>query len=143
MTGQLPGPVLAAIVIAPLVAIPAVFFLVCSVLSLASGWRRISQSYATTLEPVGERFTGQSGRVGPVSYNNCLTVQVGPKGLFVSVPFFLRPGHRPLFIPWDAVHNRKGVKSLWREGIQFDIGRPAIARMMLPTQVFRGHATSA
>jgi len=137
MTEQLSGTVLAAIVIAPFVAIPALFFLVCNVLSFSGGWRRISRSYATALEPVGERFTWQSGSVGVVSYKNCLTIQAGPKGVFVSVPFFLRPGHKPLFITWDAIHNRKNVKALWRESIQFDIGQPAIARMNLPAQVFR------
>ena len=143
MPQQLPAGVIVLIAAAPLVAIPLVFVLVCSILSLASGWRRLAASYEARIEPSGQRFGSRSGRIGIVSYRNCLIIHVSASGLFLSMPFFLRPGHKPLLIPWHAIHNQKGVKSLWREGVQFEVGNPSVAQLVLPSEVFQARGVSA
>jgi len=49
--------------------------------------------------------------------------------------FLFSFGHKPLFIPWTAIHNRRIVKFLWRESIEFDVGHPYITTIQLPKKI--------
>lgn len=126
---------IALVALAPLIALPLIGTLVCLMLSLVGGWRRLAARYPATRPPHGRRFAWQSASVGPVRYNNALIVHVAEDGLGFSVPFFLRPGHAPLFIPWSAVSRREKVKFLWHERVRLEIGSPAIARIHLNPEV--------
>lgn len=44
-----------------------------------------------------------SGRFGWSKYDGCLTVGVNADGLYLAVLVFCRPGHPPLFIPWEDI----------------------------------------
>lgn len=119
----------------PLVFV-AMWFGICNLLSLVSGWRRVASTYASDRIPSGQRFSWQSGGVGFTSYRNSLNVQVARDGLFVGVIWPMRPGHRALFIPWSAIHDEARQQIFWLDITRFSVGTPSIARMRLPTRIF-------
>ncbi len=80
----------------------------------------------------------QSGSVGRVSYRSCLTVHRSAEGLFLSVLLPFRPGHPPLFIPWNAVRNATSRRILWVERVAFEVGSPGLASVQLSPKIFEG-----
>lgn len=85
------------------------WFLVLGLMSFAGGWNRLAQVYRDELTEIGD---GQTWRMQSVSlrgwcgYNNCVTVEATEKGLKVSVWFIIRPGHPPLFLPYDGMTSK-------------------------------------
>jgi hypothetical protein len=77
------------------------------------GWSRLAAAY-----PLRERFQGERKRFAsgsllggsffglPCDYNGSLTLGANPDGLLVAVLPVLRPGHPPLFIPWQDITAR-------------------------------------
>lgn len=126
---------IALIAVAGLLALPVFWCLVCLLLSRISGWHRLSEQYGTDQAPLGRSLSMQSGWVGIVSYRNCLSVHVAPSGLFLSVMFLLRIGHRPLLIPWSAIHGVEPRQLLWMKLSRFQVGHPPIARIELPAGI--------
>jgi hypothetical protein len=112
-------------------------------LAFASGWYRLSLSYATDKPPTGEEFAGQTGTVGFVNYNRCLNIYVAREGLFVSVAWLFRLGHKSLLIPWSAIHDEESTQILWFKLTRFQIGIPSIARLRLPARVFEARRAVA
>ncbi len=114
---------------------PAFWCLIVLLLSWVGGWRRLAEKYATDKEPSGTAFRGITGAVGTVSYKHCLIAHVAPQGLFLSVPFFFRIGHKPLLIPWSAIHSLKPFTFLFHHSMRFEVGTPTIATLRLPPKV--------
>ena len=133
----MPLPAIIALVAGILIVLPAFWCAVVLLLSYLSGWQALAASYEAKEPPRGTLFGGQSGSVGIVSYRNCLTVHAAKDGLFLTVPVVFRIGHKPLFIPWSAVRNRKPVKILWYETVSFEVGSPRVAKLRLPPQIFQ------
>ena len=75
-----------------------------TLLSRASGWNALSQTYP---RPAGERplrrWWMASGKVGRAYYRSCLVVGVGVDGLFLSCLPPFNAGAPPLYIPWNAL----------------------------------------
>lgn len=109
---------------------------VCLLLSVLSGWRRLAEHFAAHDPPSGKRFSMQSGQFGLASYGNCLTIYASPEGLYISILWLFRLGHRPLFIPWEAIQNAKIHRFFWVESVAFDVGSPPIASLRLPRKLF-------
>jgi hypothetical protein len=112
-------------------------------LSILSGWRRLAQSYATDLAPRGTAFLCQSGYVGFVAYRNCLSARVASEGLFLSVLWPFRPGHKTLLIPWSAIHDEEPRQVFWLQFTRFQIGTPSIGRLQLPAKVLEAQRAVA
>lgn len=110
----------------------------CGVLFILSmcGWHELAESFPAPSERSGKRFAIQSGKVGWVSYNICLTIYASTEGLYLSVWPIFRIGHPPLFLPWKAIHNPTFKRILWFETVTVDVGAPAIARLRLARKVF-------
>jgi hypothetical protein len=121
--------------IVPLLFFPALWCAITWLLSRVSGWQRLAEAFPARTEPSGRRIIA-SGTVGWVGYRGCLYVHVAPEGIFLSVMWLFSLGHRPLFIPWKAIHNRQTRRFLWKETVKFDVGMPCIATMQLPKKVF-------
>ena len=99
-------------------------------MSLVSGWRTLSERYATDEKPHGKAFRCRSGRIGIAPYINVLNIYVCSEGIFlVSLP-----GHTPLFLPWVAMRNREDY---WELGkwVRFTAGFPPVL-VQLPKTVF-------
>jgi len=79
----------------------------CALISILGGWHRLASHYSTTQSASGEEFKFASLSIGtglfPIRYRNTLWITVGPNGIGLSVIFFFRVLHPPLFIPWSAV----------------------------------------
>jgi hypothetical protein len=82
-----------------------VFWLVISlVISRIGGWAALADVYRLEDSFEGERMRFRSGQMRyAMSYNNCLTIGADRRGLYLSVFFFFRLGHPPLFIPWSEI----------------------------------------
>ncbi len=64
----------------------------------------------------------QGGKLGQVTYSGCLTIHSSAEELHLSVLLPFRPGHPPVFIPWDAVYNATVKKVLWSRRVVFEAG---------------------
>src|SRR5262249_14018419 len=97
---------------------------------------RLAVNYGTDKPPRGTAFSWQSGYVGLVRYGNVLNIHVAPEGLYLSVMWLFRLGHRPLLLPWDAVHDVQTRQVLWHTLTQFRVGSPSVATVQIPSRVF-------
>lgn len=137
-------PLLFALVIGLFIVVFPVFWcLIVLLLSYVGGWQRLSKVYASDIEPHGQAFPWISGRIGVVSYRNCLTVHVAPEGLFLSMPFIFRIGHKTLLIPWHAIHSQDAVRFLWLQMVRFHVGQPSMGCIQLPQHVLEARGTWA
>ena len=106
-------------------------------LSRVSGWSRLADTYGRGETPTGaQALAWQSGMVGFVSYRNCLHLRATPAGLWLSLAWPLNVGHRPLLIPWNAMHERRETKFLWHRATQVEVGQGKRVRLRLPPEVF-------
>jgi hypothetical protein len=137
-----PGPPPPHLVIAELLLFPVGWYSVCWLVSRLSGWQRLASVYSAHTPPSGRRFH-TAGKLGMARYKGCLYVYVASEGLFLSVMSVFRAGHKPLFVPWTEIHNRQAKTIFWREGVEFDIGRPCVATMWLPKKIFENQSAVA
>jgi hypothetical protein len=72
------------------------------------GWGRIASKYRARDAFEGRRWSFQSGQFGRSNYGGCLTVGANQRGLRFSVFFPFRPGHPPIFVPWEDVSVTEG-----------------------------------
>lgn len=91
------------------------WLILCALLSLMGGWRRLATRFPASSDTGGEEFRFASMSLGsglfPVRYRNSLFVTVGHSGLGLSVVFLFRVMHPPLFIPWSAVETVRPEQS--------------------------------
>lgn len=130
------GPLLVALVVGLFIVVfPTFWCLIVLLLSYVGGWQRLSKVHASTISPHGRAFHWISGGIGIVSYRNCLTVHVAPEGLFLSMPFIFRIGHKTLLIPWQAIHSQEAARFLWAQAVRFQVGQPSQGQIQLPSHV--------
>lgn len=96
----------------PLLFFPTFVVFWCGIVFLigaTGGWRKLGKRYARDArEFTGHRRVMQSGMMGGLArYNNILTVGADPRGLYLDVFGMFRPGHPPLYIPWEQVEMRE------------------------------------
>jgi|RhiMethySRZTD1v2_1073278.scaffolds.fasta_scaffold08901_11 hypothetical protein len=115
-------------------AIPALWCAIVFLVSRIGGWGALS-TRPPAPEPVeGRAFRYQSGSVGLMSYRNCLHIKVAPEGLHLSLPFFFRPGHPPLLLPWAELRDRQQGSLFSYKYVQFQAG-PKGVRLRIPAKV--------
>ena len=90
------------------VAFPLFWSAVLVLISHLGAWSRIAQQYRQWDTFDGQRWRFQSGGVGCANYGYCLTVGTNHRGLHLSVLFPFRPGHAPIFVPWEDVAVTEG-----------------------------------
>jgi hypothetical protein len=77
-------------------------------ISLLSGWRRLSEAYPERLPFTGKHWWFQSAEMGRKShYGGSLIVGANHEGLHLSVLLPFRIAHPPLFIPWSDISMRE------------------------------------
>ncbi len=77
---------------------------ICLGLAYAGGWQALARVYPDSPRSEGRRFHFCSARVGAwVSYNSSLSVGANAWGVRLAVWPIFRPGHPPLFIPWNEI----------------------------------------
>ena len=112
------------------------WFLACRAISSLSGWKALATRYPLRGAPRGRRFWMQSGRVGKAYYKNCLVVRSATDGLYLAMLFIFRPGHPPIFIPWEEIEVKessgKGIFGV----VTCEVGKPAISGLSLAKRAF-------
>ena len=97
-------PVSIQVLLAPGVIVG--WFAIIGLLSWLGGWSRLARVYR---DEMSESTDGHTWRMQSVSlrgwcgYNNCITIEATAKGLKISPWFIMRPGHPPLFLPFDEM----------------------------------------
>lgn len=137
MNGQ-PPPILFVILFP--VFFVGMWLLVNFILAHVSGWAALAERFAAPggEPPAGRKFSAQSGMIGVVNFNGCLTVIAASEGLYLSVWRVFRFKKPPLFIPWRDMHSIGYHQILWVEMISFEVGNPKIATIKLRKKVFGG-----
>ena len=87
---------------------PLIWFGVLYLLGHLGGWSGIAAEYRAREPFDGKRWSFQSGQFGWSNYGSCVTVGANPRGVYFSVLFPFRPGHPPLFVPWEDVSMAEG-----------------------------------
>ncbi len=99
----------------PLLILPLIvlwFVFLGYAIAWLSGWWLLARFYRTLKVRLDVSWSFQSAKVSWCDYNNCLTIGVDAEGILI-VPFFLiRPGHAPLFLPWNELAVER--KQWWR-----------------------------
>lgn len=92
-------------IVLPIVAAPLIWCVVMLIIGFLTGWQSLAKIYPMTQSIPGEkRLYMQSMGISLISkYNNCLTVGFSDQGMSLSMPFVFRPGHSPIFIPWEDI----------------------------------------
>lgn len=87
-----------------LVIFPLFWIAVVWLISRLGSWSRLARSFAASGPASGETFGWVSAQLGWfANYSSCLTVTVSGKGLHIEPWSVFKFGHRPLFVPWQAV----------------------------------------
>ena len=103
----------------------------------SGGWGGLARQYAVPPREVDDAFRRQSLKVGQVLWRNCVTVAAPVDGLYLEVkaplPFLAKP---PLLIPWSQIGSVEMVRLFWQEAYQLEVGRPLIATITLPGDLY-------
>lgn len=108
---------------------------ITALLGLLSGWRRLEQAFPDRAEPALARLSCQTGAMGggamPVSYRNCLHLDVCATGLRCRLPRVMGPFQQAFLVPWDQIRvTRRSFLSLTRYELVF--GTPAVGSLVIP-----------
>lgn len=121
--GAKPGSLQAALL--SVIFVVGITYVTLAILSLSGGWYGLSRRYPAP-QPFddGQAFRMQSVAIGGMfgSYNNILTVRVGPQGLYLACPFPVNFMHPPMLIPWTEVKSAQWKKLLFRDTFQLTVG---------------------
>jgi hypothetical protein len=87
--------------------------------SKLTGWAVLAQRFRSTYPFAGQIWRWKSARMRRgANYNNCLTIGADPIGLYLSMVFFFRVGHPPLFLPWSEISVRGRRKILFLKFVE-------------------------
>ena len=97
-------PVWIQVLLAPGVIVG--WFAIVGLLSWLGGWSRLARVYRDEMSELTDGHTWRMQSVslrGWCGYNNCVSIEATAKGLKISPWFIMRPGHPPLFLPFDEM----------------------------------------
>jgi hypothetical protein len=93
----------------PEVILPLLFlfgwFATGFLVAATGGWRALGKLYASGPgQFIGQTWKWQRGRMRwGTNYKNVLTLGADHHGIYLATFFLFRPGHPPLYIPWDRI----------------------------------------
>ena len=88
-----------------LIGFPLFWMAIAYLISRLSGWSELARDYPAEKPASGETFSWCSARLRPLTnYSGCLNVTVSAGGIHLQTFWIYRPGHEPIFIPWDALY---------------------------------------
>jgi hypothetical protein len=88
--------------------------------------------YATNIEPAGQRFTHQTIRFGVVRFRNCVTVIIGPAGLYLRTWV----ATQPLLVPWSAMLTARGTMLYLKPAVELVTNAPGNPCFTVPAYLF-------
>lgn len=99
---------------------------VCFLVSLFSGWHRLTGRFQKQSEPYGETksagpfFYGVKMRFR-TNYRNVIRITAAEDAVYLSMLFLFRIGHPPLRVPWKEIQFKR-TKFLWLKYVVLMIG---------------------
>ena len=86
------------------VLIPLFWILISGAVAALSGWKTLAEAYPLLSEPTGEKLRFQTATMRWSSnYTGIVHMSANSQGLVLSVFVLFRPGHAPMFIPWEDI----------------------------------------
>ncbi|TWT78757.1 hypothetical protein CA13_01540 [Planctomycetes bacterium CA13] len=121
----------------PLVVVIMLPLMWCGIsflLTFLSGWAKLAERYPDRTLPDCKAFYCQSGNIGGVNYNSCLTLCVSQRGLGLSVMIPFRIGHPTLWIPWSDFHDVQETRTpiVGFRSMTATLGTPPTVKVKLP-----------
>ena len=117
---------------------------VLTLLSRMGGWHGLAREFPATgriQDTNSKMHRWCSARMSfLVNYNNCLTLIVGDRGLYMRTNIFLRFAHRPILIPRDAIVDLSTGSKLFFSSTKITLRRNNDATPNLITFYGRGLA---
>jgi hypothetical protein len=99
--------------------------LVTATLAILSGWRRLAERFPAPPIVDGEKYASQSLRLSLLgSYNRCVHVTVGEKGLHMVPMILFRLLHPPILIPWTDISACERRDFLFMKRTRITVGTP-------------------
>ena len=117
---------------------PLFWIAIVYLISVMSGWQALASKYATQAEPPSQLKTMAGGMVGLSRYNGTLNVGLSDQGVYLSVIFLFKPGHKPLLIPWSEISEVKQIDYFFQKMYKIKVGQPKVATLTLPVSYFHG-----
>ena len=105
------------------------------IFSKASGLNKLIEHYPATHDPGQAGQIKQTVKIGVVRYRGCVTVSIGPEGLFLWVRSPLgRQGK--LMIPWDEIVQVRKGRLYGLQGMCLSIGEPEVGEITVYQGLF-------
>ena len=132
-----------AIVVLSLLGFVVWWCLLIWCMSWLSGWRTLARHYH-----LADRFPGRTHRfqhlsLGWSNYGGCVTVGSNADGLYLAAMLPVRPGHRPLFIPWSEVRSAEFFKKWYGSWLELRTSAAPWVRLRLPERIGKRVAADA
>jgi hypothetical protein len=105
-------------------------------ISWTGGWGRLARHYRHTTQVEKTWHHVRIAYFGWAGYGNCLTAAATADGLFLAPYLPWRPGHPPLFVPWEDVTVRAVSGILWGY-LEFRFVKEPLVTVALPTGLGR------
>jgi len=104
-------------------------------LASTSGLNQLTKKYLATRKPESLLVDHQTLQVNSVRYRRCVSIGIGPAGLYLWVrPRLLQ--HPPALVPWNEMKPEKETRLYWQPAVQLSIGEPQVAKLIIPMQLF-------
>lgn len=77
----------------------------CVMLARRSGWMTLAAVYAARQKIVAQQWRFQTIRFEPATtvYFKAIRLRFAIEGMWLASSLALRPGHKPLLVPWDQI----------------------------------------
>ncbi len=106
-----------------LIYFAALWCLASFVTSCLSGWFELSRRFHTRADFAGPQWRLRTGRGRFLTrYRHVLTIGCNSEGLYLAILFLFRPGHPPLFIPWNEISVHRVDGFLFGDSYRFTLG---------------------
>jgi hypothetical protein len=99
--------------------------LVYSAFARLSGLERLIERYPATGRPDEQQRHWQTVQVGPVVYRRCVSLVLGPQGLYLHVRPILS-AFRPVLVPWSEFRSASPAFLHWRDARRLVVGDPPV-----------------
>jgi len=108
-----------------------------------SGWDALSERYGAVERLEGKMLSKQTVQVGAVRWRSCVTVGIGPEGLYLELPsrrtLLARLGlfrTKPMLVPWAEFRPPEQATLFQLGAMKLSIGNPVVGDVVVYRTLF-------
>ncbi len=105
-------------------------------LGVFSGWNVLQDRYPDRDFPALRTLRFQSGKLGRVDFNSCLTLSATRFGVRIAAWRIFAPFQSPILVPWSDIDASPGRVLLFRT-VRLGFGKPEIGRLTVSTRTWQ------